>query len=216
MSPMPNTYYAHPTACIDTPTKIGENTRIWHFCHIMKDAHIGRDCVLGQNVFVASGVRIGNRVRIQNNVSLYAGISIDDDVFIGPSFVFTNIKNPRAELDRRAQFQSTHIGRGATLGANATLLPGLRIGRHAFIAAGAVITHPVADYTLMMGVPARESGYIGRHGHLLSAPNAEGFWVCPESGYRYIQDKDQLRCLDLPEDQSLPEARLPEHFFELP
>lgn len=199
-------YFAHPTACIDHPTTIGERTRIWHFCHIMKDAVIGRACVLGQNTFVASGVRIGDRVRIQNNVSLYTGITIEDDVFIGPSFVFTNIKNPRAELDRRAHFQPTHIARGATLGANATLLPGLRVGQYAFIAAGAVITADIPDYTLMMGVPARPHGHVGRHGHVLQ-PAGDALFQCPESGYRYILEHGLLRCLDLPEDQPLPNAR---------
>lgn len=201
-------YYAHPSACIDQPTQIGANTRIWHFCHIMKDAIIGSDCVLGQNVFIASGVHIGNRVRIQNNVSLYTGIIIEDDVFIGPSFVFTNIKYPRAELDRRTQFQPTHIRKGATLGANATLLPGHTIGQHAFIAAGAVITQNVPDYTLMSGVPARPNGYAGRHGYPL-IPGPAHTWTCPESGYRYILDPNtnNLHCLDLPEDQPLPSAR---------
>lgn len=195
----------HPSACIDTPVRIGAGTAIWHFCHVMAHAVIGRDCSLGQNVFVAGGVRLGDRVRIQNNVSLYEGVTLEDEVFCGPSCVFTNVINPRAQLARRDQYQPTLVRRGATIGANATIVCGSTIGRYAFIAAGAVVTRgEVPDYALMAGVPARRRGWMSRHGHRLGAPDAGGVHRCPESGWRYQEVRPGvLRCLDRDEDAPL-------------
>lgn len=194
-------YFAHPTACVDEPADIGEGTSIWHFCHVMAGAHVGRGVVLGQNVFVASGARVGDRVRVQNNVSVYAGVVLEEDVFVGPSCVFTNVTNPRAEVSRRHAFEATRVRRGATLGANATVLPGVTVGRFAFVGAGAVVTKDVADYALVVGVPARPVGWVGRHGVPLEA-DGEGF-VCRASGLRYAVESEGLRCLDWPEDAPL-------------
>jgi len=194
----------HPTACIDQPCSIGEGTQIWHFCHVMKHARIGNHCILGQNVFIANDVLIGNNVKIQNNVSVYTGVALEDDVFCGPSCVFTNVVNPRSEIVRRGQHQPTVVRRGATIGANATIVCGATIGRYAFIGAGAVVRDDVTDYALMLGVPARKQGWISRHGHALRDADENGVWRCPESGWRYQeQDAGQLRCLDWPEDRSL-------------
>lgn len=199
-------YFAHASACIDAPCEIGEGTRIWHFCHVSAGARIGRACVLGQNVFVAGNVVIGDGVRIQNNVSIYDGTVIEDDVFLGPSAVLTNVINPRASIDRRAFLDKTLIRRGATVGANATIVCGVTIGRHAFIGAGAVVTRDVPDYALVTGVPARRVGWMSRHGHRLVA-SADGLMRCPESGYRYERRGDVVRCLDLDEDAPLPAPR---------
>ncbi|MBN1667651.1 MAG: N-acetyltransferase, partial [Anaerolineales bacterium] len=147
--------FIHPSAYVDPPCEIGAGTKIWHFCHVMAGAQIGKQCVLGQNVFVAGGVRIGNNVKIQNNVSVYAGVELEDDVFCGPSCVFTNVINPRSQIVRKSEYQPTRVRRGATIGANATIVCGVTIGRYAFIAAGAVVRSDVPDYALMLGVPAR-------------------------------------------------------------
>lgn len=198
-------YYAHPTAVIDEPCDIGPGTKIWHFCHVMAGAQIGADCVLGQNVFVASGVVVGNGCKIQNNVSLYAGVELEDAVFCGPACVFTNVLNPRAEINRRAEFRRTLVRRGATIGANATIVCGVAIGRYAFIAAGAVVRRDVPDYALAAGVPAVQKGWVGRHGHRLSTPDRDGIMRCPESGWRYREvAPGVVRCLDWPEDRPLP------------
>ncbi len=198
-------YFVHSSAFVDEPCRIGKDTRIWHFCHIMKDATIGRDCILGQNVFVASHVVIGNNVKIQNNVSLYTGVELEDDVFCGPSCVFTNVVNPRSQIVRRDRYQQTLVRSGATIGANATLLCGATIGRYAFVGAGAVIRGDVPDYALMLGVPARQRGWMSRHGHRLSIKNEEGVLICPESEWRYQEvEEGVLRCLDWAEDQPLP------------
>ncbi|AKT37508.1 acyltransferase [Chondromyces crocatus] len=195
-------FFVHESAVVDEPATIGEGTRIWHFCHVAAGARIGRGCVLGQNVFVAGGAVLGNGVRVQNNVSIYDGIVVEDDVFLGPSVVLTNVINPRAAVDRRASYEITRIRRGATVGANATVVCGVVIGRHAFIGAGAVVTHDVPDYALMMGVPARRAGWMSRHGQRLVA--AEGDLLrCPESGHRYALLGENLRCLDLAEDAPL-------------
>ncbi|MGK4001893.1 acyltransferase [Sorangium sp. So ce1036] len=199
-------FFAHTSACIDEPCDIGEGTRIWHFCHVSAGARIGRACVLGQNVFVAGGAVIGDGVRIQNNVSIYDGTLIEDDVFLGPSAVLTNVINPRAAIDRRALLDTTRIRRGATVGANATVVCGVTIGRHAFIGAGAVVTRDVPDYALVTGVPARRVGWMSRHGHRLAA-SADGLMRCPESGHRYERRGDVVRCLDLDEDAPLPAPR---------
>jgi UDP-2-acetamido-3-amino-2,3-dideoxy-glucuronate N-acetyltransferase len=193
--------FVHPTACIDEPCEIGNGTKIWHFTHVMSAARIGESCTLGQNVFVANGVRIGNGVRIQNNVSLYSGVELEDYVFCGPSCVFTNVLNPRAEVSRKHEYQVTRVRRGATIGANATITCGVTIGRYAFIGAGAVITSDVPDYALMLGVPAQQSGWMSRHGQRLRAGATHGELVCPESGLRYCEFPEHgLKCLDLDED----------------
>ncbi len=200
-------YYVHPSAYVDEPCMIGAGTRIWHFCHVMQNARIGEKCVLGQNVFVASQVVIGNNVKIQNNVSVYTGVELEDDVFCGPSCVFTNVINPRSEIARHSQYQRTLVRRGATIGANATIICGATIGRYAFVGAGAVVQGNVPDYALMLGVPAVRKGWMSRHGYRLPAPGADGIMVCPESGWRYHEiEPGQLRCLDWPEDQPLPGA----------
>lgn len=197
--------FIHPSAYVDQPCQIGAGTRIWHFCHIMTDVTIGRACIFGQNCFIASGVTIGDRVKVQNNVSIYAGTTIEDDVFLGPSCVLTNVTNPRAQVNRQAIYETTLIRRGATVGANATVVCGVTIGRYAFIGAGAVVTRNVPDYALMLGNPARQRGWMSRHGHRLTAPDAAGLMACPESGYRYrLEAPGALRCLDLDEDQPLP------------
>ncbi len=197
-------YFAHPSAFVDQPCEIGEGTRIWHFCHVMKDSRIGAGCVLGQNVFVANDVEIGNNVKIQNNVSIYTGVILEDDVFCGPSCVFTNVTNPRSEVVRRHLYEKTRVRRGATIGANATVVCGATIGRYAFIGAGAVVRGDVPEYALMLGVPARRQGWMSRHGHRLPAPDETGAMVCPESGWRYREETPGvLRCLDWPEERSL-------------
>ena len=157
-------FTAHPSACVDEPASIGEGTQIWHFTHVMSGARIGRGCVLGQNVFVAAGAALGDRVRVQNNVSLYDGVIIEAHVFIGPSAVFTNVTNPRSEVSRKNEYRPTHVGRGATIGANATIICGVRIGAYAFVAAGAVVTGDVAPHALVAGVPARRKSWICRCG----------------------------------------------------
>lgn len=196
-------YSVHPSSYVDDPCQIGEGTHIWHFCHVMKDVSIGRRCILGQNVFIASGVMIGNNVKIQNNVSLYSGVEIEDDVFCGPSCVFTNISRPRAEIVRRHLYEKTLVRRGATIGANATIVCGSEIGRYAFIAAGSVVRGNVPDYALMAGVPAVQKGWSGRHGfRLRSASDSE--WICPESGWRYREmEPGVLRCMDREEELPL-------------
>jgi UDP-2-acetamido-3-amino-2,3-dideoxy-glucuronate N-acetyltransferase len=196
-------FFVHPTACVDAPTSVGEGTQIWHFTHVMSGARVGRGCVLGQNVFVAASAVLGDRVRVQNNVSIYDGVEIEDDVFLGPSCVLTNVSNPRAELRRRHAFERTRIRRGATIGANATLVCGVTVGRHAFVGAGAVVTRDVADYALILGVPGQRTDWVGRHGHRLD-PEGDGLFRCPESGLRYREQDGALCCLDLDEDAPLP------------
>lgn len=202
---MTQTFFAHPSAYVDAPCEIGAGTKIWHFCHVMAGARIGERCILGQNVFVANDVVIGNNVKIQNNVSLYTGVELEDDVFCGPSCVFTNVINPRSQILRHSQYQRTLVRCGATIGANATIVCGATIGRYAFIGAGAVVRGDVPDYALMLGVPARRRGWMSRHGHRLAEPDGDGILVCPESGWRYREvEPGVLRCLDWPEDRPLP------------
>ena len=153
-------YFVHPSACIDDGAQIGEGTRIWHFAHIMSGARLGRGCSLGQNVFIAAGVVIGDNVKIQNNVSVYEGVTLEDDVFCGPSMVFTNVVNPRSHVSRKHQYDTTLVRKGATLGANCTIVCGRTIGRYAFVGAGAVVTHDVPDFALVLGVPARPAGWV--------------------------------------------------------
>lgn len=191
-------YFVHRSAVIDEGATIGEGTRIWHFCHVSAGAVIGERCTLGQNVFVADGVHLGNGVKVQNNVSLYEGVELEDDVFCGPSCVFTNVKNPRATISRRGAYATTRVKRGATIGANATIVCGTTIGRWAFVGAGAVVTSgDVPDYALVTGVPARRAGWMSRHGEKLGPPDAEGVMRCPASGLRYREvSPDVVRCLD--------------------
>ena len=200
-----SSYFVHPSAYVDEPCAIGAGTKIWHFCHVMAQAIIGERCNLGQNVFVANEVVIGNNVKIQNNVSVYAGVELEDDVFCGPSCVFTNVINPRSQIVRHGAYMRTLVRRGATIGANATIICGATIGRYAFIGAGAVVRGDVPDYALMLGVPAIRKGWMSRHGHRLTTRDASDHLICPESGWRYREvEPDGLRCLDWPEDESLP------------
>jgi UDP-2-acetamido-3-amino-2,3-dideoxy-glucuronate N-acetyltransferase len=197
-------YFVHSTAVVDEGALIGKQTKVWHFSHVMKGARIGERCVFGQNVNVDGGTVIGNNVKVQNNVSIYTGITLEDDVFLGPSCVLTNVTNPRSQVNRHTLYENTLIRRGATIGANATIVCGITIGRYAFVAAGAVVTKDVPDYAMMAGVPARQTGWMSRHGHKLPSADANGLMVCPESGYRYQLVSGRLHCLDLPEDQPLP------------
>jgi len=170
----------------------------------MKGAKIGERCVLGQNVNVDGGTVIGNNVKVQNNVSIYTGLVIEDDVFLGPSCVLTNVSNPRSQINRHSLYQKTLVRRGATIGANATIVCGVTVGRYAFIGAGAVVTKDVPDYALMLGNPARQKGWMSRHGHILPSPDEGGIMVCPEAGLRYRLDPDScLRCVDLSEEAPL-------------
>jgi len=187
-------HFAHPTAVIDAPCEIGEGTRIWHFCHVMPDAVIGRNCNLGQNVFVDRNVRIGNGVKIQNNVSLYDGVILEDEVFCGPSAVFTNVINPRSAIPRRHEFRPTLVRRGATIGANATVICGVTIGRYAFVGAGSVVSRDVPDHALVYGVPAAPRGWMCECGVRLRTeePGAREAWVCPVCGLAYERQGDGL------------------------
>ena len=178
-------FKAHPTAEIDEPCKIGDGTMIWHFSHIMKNSTIGKNCNLGQNVLVSSEVVLGKNVKVQNNVSIYSGVICDDDVFLGPSCVFTNVTNPRSAVLRRGQYEKTHVGRGATIGANATIVCGHDIGKFAFIGAGAVVTKNVADYALVVGNPSRQIGWMSEFGHKLEF-NSKGEAMCPETKESYL------------------------------
>jgi UDP-2-acetamido-3-amino-2,3-dideoxy-glucuronate N-acetyltransferase len=198
-------YFAHESAYVDDGAEIGAGTKIWHFSHIMKGARIGERCIIGQNVNVDAGTTIGNNVKIQNNVSVYTGVVIEDDVFLGPSCVLTNVTNPRSQVKRHSLYDTTRLRRGCSIGANATIVCGVTIGRYAFIGAGAVVTKNVPDFALVVGNPARQVGWMSRHGHRLNSPDAEGVMRCPESGHRYMESAPGvLRCLDLDEDAPLP------------
>jgi UDP-2-acetamido-3-amino-2,3-dideoxy-glucuronate N-acetyltransferase len=180
-------YFAHETAIIDPEVSVGRGTRIWHFCHVLKGSVIGENCVIGQNVMIGPNVRIGNGCKIQNNVSVYEGVTLEDSVFCGPSCVFTNVSSPRAFIDRRAEIRPTHVGMGASLGANVTIVCGTTVGRYAFVAAGAVVTRDVRPFALMMGSPARFRGWVGRSGVRLDAQ-----LVCPRTGERYTLREGEL------------------------
>ncbi len=204
-SPKQQDYSVHPTAVVDPGAEIGKGTKVWHFSHVMKGAGIGARCVLGQNVNVDGGVAIGNNVKIQNNVSIYTGTVIEDDVFLGPSCVLTNVTNPRSQINRHSLYEKTLIKRGATVGANATIVCGVTLGRYCFVGAGAVVTKDVPDYALVVGNPARQIGWMSRHGHVLKAKGTDGIMICPEAGWRYrLSPEGLLHCLDLPEESPLP------------
>lgn len=197
-------YFVHESAYVDEPCQIGSGTKIWHFSHIMKNCSIGSNCNIGQNVCVSPDVKVGNNVKIQNNVSLYTGCILEDDVFCGPSCVFTNVTNPRSQIVRRDKYEPTLVRRGASIGANATIVCGATIGRYAFIAAGAVVASDVPDYALMLGVPARQKGWMSRHGHRLVEKDSIGNLICPESKWKYQEaSPGVLRCLDWDEDTGL-------------
>ncbi len=181
---MNNQVFIHPTAVVDEGATLGEGTKVWHFSHIMSDAVVGERCNIGQNVVISPGVILGSNVKIQNNVSLYTGVICDDDVFLGPSCVFTNVVNPRSAVNRRGQYAQTRVGRGASIGANATIVCGHDIGQFAFIGAGAVVTKQVPDYALVVGNPARQMGWMSEFGHKLLF-DEQGQATCPESGETY-------------------------------
>jgi len=183
-------YFKHETAIIDEGSNIGAGTKIWHFSHIMPHCKIGEKCNIGQNVVVFPEVILGNNVKVQNNVSIYTGVTCDDDVFLGPSMVFTNITNPRSAISRKGKYVKTHVGKGATIGANATIICGHNIGNYAFIGAGAVVTKEVPDYALVTGNPARQTGWMSEYGHRLHF--TDGIAVCPESKQKYCLDNGKV------------------------
>jgi len=198
-------YFVHESSYVDAGAEIGDGTKIWHFSHVMGGAKIGERCSFGQNCVVSPGVVIGANVKVQNNVSIYEGTIIEDDVFLGPSCVLTNVTNPRSQVLRLALYEKTLLRRGCSSGANATVVCGITIGRYAFVAAGAVVARDVVDYALMVGVPARQKGWMSRHGHLLANPDVAGIMTCTESGLRYqVTEPGVLRCLDLDEEAPLP------------
>jgi UDP-2-acetamido-3-amino-2,3-dideoxy-glucuronate N-acetyltransferase len=184
--------YVDPTAVVDPGASIGARTRIWHFCHVMSGAVIGADSSFGQGCYVAGSVRVGERVKVQNNVSLYDGVTLDDEVFVGPSAVFTNVENPRAGVVKKAEYQPTRVRRGASIGANATVVCGVTLGEYCFVAAGAVVTRDVPDHALVAGVPARRIGWMSRHGERLDF-DAEGEATCPATGERYGLDGEVVK-----------------------
>lgn len=184
-----NSYFAHETAVIDNGCVIGEGTKIWHFSHIMPNCRLGKNCNIGQNVVISPEVVLGNNVKVQNNVSIYTGVTCDDDVFLGPSMVFTNVTNPRSAVNRKNQYAKTHVGKGASIGANATIVCGHDIGEYAFIGAGAVVTKNVPAFALLVGNPARQIGWMSEFGHRLNF-NEKGIATCPESGQTYKLDNN--------------------------
>ncbi len=185
-----NKLFIHETAVVDDGAQIGNGTKIWHFCHVMETAQIGENCVLGQNVFVGNKAVLGNNVKAQNNVSVYEGVTCEDDVFLGPSMVFTNVVNPRSAVNRKEEFKETRVKKGATIGANATIVCGTTLGDYCFIGAGAVITKDVKPFALMVGVPARQKGWVSRSGAILGED-----LVCPETGEKYILADGFLKLL---------------------
>ena len=193
----------HPSAVVDQGAVIGDGTTIWHFSHICPGAVIGKNCSIGQNVLVADNAILGNGVKIQNNVAIYGGVTVEDDVFLGPSCVLTNVTNPRSQVSRKTLYEKTLIRRGATVGANATIVCGTTLGRYCFIGAGAVATKDVPDYGLILGNPGKLSGFMSRHGHKLRFDDSNQA-ICPESKYQYKRTGEEVKCLDLDEDKPLP------------
>ena len=189
-------YFAHETAVIDKGCKIGKGTKIWHFSHIMTGCEIGENCNIGQNVVVSPGVRLGRNVKVQNNVSIYTGVICEDDVFLGPSMVFTNIINPRSSVIRKNSYVMTVVEKGASIGANATVICGNKIGSYAFIGAGAVVTKEVKPYALVIGNPAKQTGWMSEFGHKLNF-DAQGYAICPESGEKYRNIEGKVSKIDL-------------------
>jgi UDP-2-acetamido-3-amino-2,3-dideoxy-glucuronate N-acetyltransferase len=190
-------YFLHPSAIVDEDCIIGRGTKIWHFSHLMTGCTLGENCVIGQNVFIASKVVLGNNVKVQNNVSIYEGVHCEDDVFLGPSMVFTNVTNPRSSVSRKNEFKTTLVKKGATIGANATVICGNEIGTYAFIGAGSVVTHPVQAYALVAGNPARQIGWMSEHGNRLQF-DVMGFAVCEETGDRYLLEHNSVRKITSP------------------
>jgi len=184
-------YFKHESSYVDDGCSIGKGTKIWHFSHIMSGCCIGEGCNIGQNVVISPDVVLGNNVKVQNNVSLYTGVVCEDDVFLGPSMVFTNVTNPRSAVNRKNEYKKTVVKKGASIGANATIVCGHDIGRFAFIGAGAVVTKDVADYALMAGNPARQMGWMSEYGHRLKF-DKDGMAVCPESGEKYLLQNNQV------------------------
>ena len=185
-------YFAHETAVIDEGCLIGQGTKIWHFSHVMPGAEIGENCNIGQNVVISPGVKLGRQCKVQNNVSIYEGVTCDEDVFLGPSMVFTNVTNPRSAVNRRGEYSRTHVGRGASIGANATIVCGHDIGEFAFIGAGAVVTKTIPAYALVVGNPARQMGWMSEYGEKLEF-DAEGLATCPGSGEKYRLEEGKVR-----------------------
>lgn len=183
--------YIHESAYVDQPSTIGPGTKIWHFVHVLPNTTIGADCILGQNVMVGPNVSVGDGCKLQNNVALYSGVILENDVFCGPSCVFTNVLTPRAHVERKDEFASTHVGRGATIGANATIVCGNRLGAYCMIAAGAVVTSDVAEHALVAGVPARRIGWVSKSGDRLADD-----LVCPRTGERYVEDGENLKLVE--------------------
>lgn len=199
-------FFVHESAYVDDGAQIGAGSKIWHFAHISSGARIGERCIFGQNTFVGGKATVGSNVKVQNNVAIYDGTVIEDDVFLGPSCVLTNVINPRSQVNRHELYMKTLIRRGATICANATIVCGVTVGRYAFVAAGAVVTKDVPDYAMLMGCPARQKGWMSRHANILTQPDAEGIYVCPESGLRYREESPGfLLCLDLDEEAPLPD-----------
>ena len=200
-------YFKHESAYVDDGCTIGDGTKIWHFTHVQSGAKIGCNCILGQNVNIANDVVIGDNVKIQNNVAVYSGTTVESDVFLGPSCVLTNVTNPRSQIRRHSLYEKILIRRGATVGANATIVCGITLGRYSFVAAGATLTKDVSDYVMVMGCPARPYAYVSRHGHILCKYDVvrEGVtYICPESKYRYRLSDGTMKCLDLDEEDPLP------------
>lgn len=185
-------YFAHETAIVDDGCEIGKGTKIWHFSHVMPNCVIGEGCNIGQNVVISPEVVLGNNVKVQNNVSIYTGVICDDDVFLGPSMVFTNVVNPRSAVNRRGEYLKTHVGKGASIGANATIVCGHDIGEYAFIGAGAVVTKNIPAHSLWVGNPAKQLGWVSEYGHRLKFDN-EGIAFCPETKEKYILENNNVK-----------------------
>ena len=188
---MEQDFFAHPTALVDEGCKIGKGTKIWHFSHIMPNCTLGENCNIGQNVVISPEVVLGRNVKVQNNVSIYTGVTCDDDVFLGPSMVFTNVINPRSAVNRKSEYAKTHVGKGASIGANATIVCGHDIGEYAFIGAGAVVTKNVPPYSLWVGNPAKQMGWISEYGHRLKF-DSNGIATCEESKQKYKLDNNKI------------------------